>query len=97
MRPDLEVDLRGSEAAKVFVRDRHLAKLLYGALCNTDWYHTDGSGWSCTWRYAGGLVADLRGENEGYMDYYCSGVEGCVDPRVASLLNSLGWKPEPAA
>lgn len=47
----------------------------------------------CTWRYAGGLVANLRNKNEDYLDFYCSGGEGTVAPEIRKALESLGWEP----
>jgi hypothetical protein len=29
--------------------------------------------WSCSWRYAGGIVADMQ-EKGDYIDWYCSGI-----------------------
>lgn len=49
--------------------------------------------YSCSWRYAGGLVAEIRDQGEDYMDFYCSGNEGEVDECVAEDLASLGWIP----
>ena len=31
--------------------------------------------WSCTWRYAGGIVADMRQQGD-YIEWYCSGIKG---------------------
>jgi hypothetical protein len=29
--------------------------------------------WSCSWRYAGGIIADMQGRGD-YIDWYCSGI-----------------------
>ena len=46
--------------------------------------------WSCSWRYAGGIVADIEGKGD-YMDYYCSGSEGHVFEEIEQDLFNLGW------
>jgi len=56
--------------------------------------------WSCSWRYAGGIVAHMRGEGD-YIDWYCSGIrdpddsgyvpEGCITDEIRSDLQKLGW------
>jgi hypothetical protein len=31
--------------------------------------------WSCSWRYAGGIIADMQGTGD-YLNWYCSGMGG---------------------
>ncbi len=47
--------------------------------------------WHCSWRYAGGIVAGLRGEGD-YLDWYCSMGEGLVDEQVLTEIRVLGWE-----
>jgi hypothetical protein len=64
---------------------KRYAQNLYAALCNTDWQYQDtwtvltDQTWSCSWRSAGGIVADIEGQGGDYMDWYCSGMGGVVD------------------
>jgi hypothetical protein len=37
------------------------------------WQEMKGETWSCSWRHAGGIVADMREEGD-YIDWYCSGI-----------------------
>lgn len=91
---DLEEHMFNSKELKDKVReDDEFAIALYGALCNVDW-KKDGIHWSCSWRHAGGIVADLRDCGEDYLHFYCSGNEGEVDTRVSDILGKLGWTPE---
>lgn len=100
-KDNLEWDLRTSEKVCAKVKDNEYAKKLYAALCNTDWLRTevipllrqdpDKDLWHCSWRYAGGIVADMREEGD-YIDWYCSGNEGYIDPEVAEDLKELGWQ-----
>ena len=88
---DLERDLRLSPRIRDLVRSDLFAMLLYGALCNTTWRHkAAGTLWQCSWRHAGGIVADLRGEGD-YLDWYCSTGEGLVDDQVLAEIEALGW------
>ena len=63
-------------------RYRYYAQNLYAAMCNMQWQKMDvmpilkDEYWSCSWRSAGGIVAELRDDGEDYMDYYCSGMGG---------------------
>ena len=61
--------------------------------------------WSCSWRHAGGIVADML-EKGDYIDWYCSGIrhdeegitsgyvpEGQVTEEIELDLKKLGWIP----
>lgn len=88
---DLEYDLRA--LADLAGHDDVFADELYCALCNADWVHDDGTEWSASWRYAAGVVAELRGRGECYLDFYCSpsGAEGTISERVGAAMTVLGW------
>mgnify|MGYP001190323323 CR=1 FL=1 len=53
--------------------------------------------WSCSWRTAGGYIAEIRSKhyntNENYMDFYCSGNEGVVSDLVEECFDRMGWYP----
>jgi hypothetical protein len=83
------------------------AQNLYAAMCNNDFVKNDvwpilqDKRWSCSWRGAGGIIADMRQEGD-YIDWYCSGMrsnealnkyvnEGCVTDEIRSDLLKLGW------
>jgi len=95
---NLEYDLRSTDwiLAKVRSCDEY-AQCLYAALCNNEfqqqavWPLLKGESWSCSWRYAGGIIADMQ-EKGGYMDWYCSGGEGYVTEEIAEDLLRLGWR-----
>jgi len=79
-KDNLEWDLRTSVKLVARVRDSEVyAQNLYAAMCNREFQRNDtwprltDQVWSCSWRYAGGVVADMRGEGD-YMDWYCSGI-----------------------
>jgi hypothetical protein len=76
----MEQDLLTTQWILDKVRDREVyAQNLYAALCNREFQQLDvwpiltGETWHCSWRYAGGLVADMRGDGD-YMNWYCSGI-----------------------
>lgn len=102
---DLEIDLFCHEDLIGRVRtDETFAQALYATLCNNQFVHhimqDPEEYWSCTWRYAGGIVAALRDnvpneDNWDYLDYYCSGNEGTVHPEVAAMLSEIGWTARP--
>jgi hypothetical protein len=79
---NMEYDLRSSKELcdKVKQSDSY-AQNLYAAMCNMDWQSRDfwqelkGQTWSCSWRHAGGIIADMQ-EKGDYIDWYCSGMGG---------------------
>lgn len=84
------------------------AQNLYAALCNTQLFPEclfriiKEDSWGCSWRYAGGLVAELKGEGD-YMDWYCSGstihtkemaeyvFESYITTEIEADIRKLGW------
>jgi hypothetical protein len=98
---NLEHDLMNSDIVRNCVhRDRGFADELYAALCNNQFRHIDMPDdpevwWSCTWRYAAGIVADIDDANGDYLDFYCAGNEGTISPRIEQMLFELGWSGRP--
>jgi hypothetical protein len=102
---NMEHDLRTTDwmLDKVRSSDAY-AQNLYAALCNNEFVRRDvynvlvDKRWSCSWRHAGGVIADMRQEGD-YVDWYCSGTtggygtqpEGYVTNEVRSDLMRLGW------
>lgn len=84
-KDNLEYDLRSTAwiCDKAKAREEY-AQNIYAALCNQDWQRNDvwprlkGETWSCSWRYAGGIVADMV-ETGDYINWYCSGIRGGAD------------------
>ena len=111
---NLEYDLRSCDWIIAKVRgNESYAQNLYAAMCNRNfrqnqvWPQLKNQTWSCSWRYAGGIVADMRGQGD-YIDWYCSGIrgdvgiegpdpfpdyvsEGHVTDQIRQDLFSLGW------
>ena len=79
---NLEYDLRSTEwiLAKARASDSY-AQNIYAAMCNMRWQRLDAfpilkdEYWSCSWRSAGGIVADMLEQGD-YIDWYCSGMGG---------------------
>lgn len=78
------------------------AQNLYAAMCNNEfikremWPILKDQRWSCSWRYAGGIIADMRQEGD-YIDWYCSGISGGDEPDVYGEgldLKRKGYVPE---
>ena len=84
-KDNLEYDLRSTKwiCDKVKASESY-AQNLYAAMCNNDFQKLDtwpiltDKRWHCSWRYAGGIVADMR-EKGDYIDWYCSGIRGGYD------------------
>ena len=106
---NLEYDLRNSEYIVEKCKNRAYAQNIYAALCNNEFQRNDvmpilkDETWTCSWRYAGGIVAELRGEGD-YLDWSCTGIrhddgeltnsyigEGEVTDEVREDLFKLGW------
>jgi hypothetical protein len=107
---NLEYDFRSTEwiLEKVRASDAY-AQNLYAAMCNNKFQKLDtypilaNKVWSCSWRSAGGIVANMRQSGD-YIDWYCSGIfdegqnasgkvaEGDVTEEIADDLNRLGWR-----
>ena len=73
--------------------DDELCKNIWSALANVSWKHPEtGAEVRCTFRVAGGLIADMRGKGD-YMDWYCSGPYATITPEIQSALAKAGWFP----
>jgi len=68
------------------------AQNLYAAICNNDFTKNDvipiltEKKWSCSWRSAGGIVANMV-EKGDYIDWYCSGIRGDMSDEEYHNLN----------
>ena len=109
-KDNLEYDLRSTDWILEKVRNSEIyAQNLYAAMCNNDFQKRDvmpilkDETWSCSWRYAGGIIADMRQEGD-YIDWYCSGIrnpkdkdgvdfvaESQVTEEIEQDLLKLGW------
>lgn len=91
---NMEYDLRTTDWILEKVRASEVyAQNLYAAMCNNDFQRVEVENtaenlvdvlkdglptWSCSWRYAGGIVADMR-EDGDYIDWYCSGIRDNIE------------------
>ena len=107
---DMEWDLRTTDWILEKVRNSDTyAQNLYAAICNNEFQKLDvfpilaDKTWSCSWRYAGGIIADMRQEGD-YINWYCSGIrdvdgpddgyeaESVVTDEIRKDLERLGWR-----
>jgi len=79
-KDNMEYDLRSTQwiCDKVKASENY-AQNLYAAMCNMEFQQFEvmpilkNERWSCSWRHAGGIVADMREQGD-YIDWYCSGI-----------------------
>ena len=112
---NLEEDIRACAWMLKKVQDRETyAQNLYAAMCNNVfqrnevWPRLKDEYWSCSWRSAGGIIAELRDQGD-YIDWYCSGIigvgeadsfqgyvsESTVTDEIRQDLFAIGWTVEP--
>jgi hypothetical protein len=112
---NLEYDLRNTQWVVDKAKANQVyAQNIYAAICNNQFIRLDvwqllkEEYWTASWRYAGGIVADILGEGD-YMDWYCSGSggpvggmtsegylpEGVVSEEIEADFLTLGWKIVP--
>lgn len=92
---NMEHDLRTTDWILEKAREsRVYAQHLYAAMCNRDfmknevWPILQEKRWSCSWRHAGGIIADMREEGD-YIDWYCSGIGDRADDIDPVEFNNL--------
>lgn len=91
---NMEYDLRSTLWICDKVKsDDVYAQNLYAAMCNNEFQRNDmmpilkDQKWSCSWRHAGGIVADMQEQGD-YIDWYCSGIRdtGPLDDEAYNAL-----------
>lgn len=103
---NMEYDLCSTDWILEKVRSSYAyAQNLYAAMCNNEFQKveledtpenvvevlTDGPPtWSCSWRHAGGVIADMQQRGD-YIDWYCSGIRDSSRPTDEEWLS---WTPE---
>ena len=101
---NMEYDLRSNEWILEKVRaSETYAQNLYASICNNDFIKIevipilrqdpDKDYWSASWRYAGGIVADMRQEGD-YIDWYCSGIGNSESGYGLDHRPATGYVPE---
>lgn len=117
MDKDLYEDIKCDPELMSKIQDDRYAQNVYAALCNMRWQPAEvwpvlkDEYWTCSWRSAGGIVAELQGKGD-YMSWYCSGIgdglgngdadrtkgyvpEGVVTDEIRKDFSRLGWSPSP--
>ncbi len=113
LKRDLETEMAKDVIVIAYLKDHEIATDFYRALCNVDWLAPKNLSdeemiierlkgntkdiYSCSWRYAGGIIAGIRNANynlsENYMNFYCAGFEGTISPLVRDCFQRMGWIP----
>jgi hypothetical protein len=101
IKDNMEYDLVTTDwiLEKVRTTDSY-AQNLYAAMCNNEFTKRDlwpilkEEKWSCSWRSAGGIIADMRQEGD-YIDWYCSGIrnDNNYNPDI-NIAYPNGYVPE---
>jgi hypothetical protein len=108
-KPDLERDIKNCDWMVQKIKKSEIySQNLYAALCNNEFQKLEivpilkDETWSCSWRYSGGIISDIREEGD-YIDWYCSGIpindqqipnivpEGFVTQEIIDDLKTIGW------
>jgi hypothetical protein len=102
---NMEYDLLTTEWILDKVRNcDSYAQNLYASICNNDFIrmeiipmlrqNPDKDYWSASWRYAGGIIADMQQKGD-YIDWYCSGIRnGYDDEESGKLWDERKYVPE---
>lgn len=84
-KDNMEYNLRSTQWIVDKVKqDNIYAQHLYAAMCNNDFIKNDvipiltEKRWSCSWRHAGGIIADMQ-EKGDYIEWYCSGIRDTTE------------------
>jgi len=84
-KDNMEYDLRSTDWILAKVRNSNIyAQNLYASMCNNEFQKLDtwpilaGQTCSYSWRYAGGIIADMQQKGD-YIDWYCSGIRNGDD------------------
>ena len=97
---NLEYDLLTTDwiLEKVRANDAY-AQNLYAAMCNNGFIRLQvipvlkGEEWGCSWRYAGGIIADMQQKGD-YIDWYCSGIRNDGYQKDLDVKYPNGYVPE---
>ena len=98
---NLEYDLLTTDWILEKVRGNDdYAQNLYAAMCNNGFIKMDvipilkEEEWGCSWRYAGGIIADMQQKGD-YIDWYCSGIRNVdYDEEINKVWDERKYVPE---